>query len=130
MTNTRIGDVELIEKKFPLMITEFSIRKDSGGKGKYRGGNGVIREIEMREDGLDVSILSERRSIRPNGLSGGGKGQMGKNLLLIKTNDEGKKSNYLIRNFGSKNSVTLKRGDRVRILTPGGGAFGGTVSKL
>ncbi|KYR00331.1 hypothetical protein DLAC_03073 [Tieghemostelium lacteum] len=115
MTNTRITDVEIMEKRYPVMVREFSIRKNSGGKGKYYGGDGVVREIEFFEP-FTVSILSERRSYHPNGLAGGEQAQCGLNLVI--RNDQS------IINISSKNSIDLINGERIRILTPGGGGFG------
>lgn len=70
MTNTRITDVEVLERKHPVRLHKFTLRKDSGGKGKHSGGNGVIREIEFLEE-LNVSLLTERRVFSPFGLLGG-----------------------------------------------------------
>jgi len=62
MTNTRITDPEILEIRYPVLLREFNIRKGSGGEGKYRGGDGLIREIEFLKDGIEIGILSERRS--------------------------------------------------------------------
>lgn len=115
MTNTRITDIEVMERRYPVLIHQFSLRPHSGGTGKYRGGDGIIREIEFLED-LEVGILSERRSLHPYGLDGGSDGAKGLNLLLRK---DGK-----IINIGGKNAVKVSAGDRLRICTPGGGGFG------
>jgi 5-oxoprolinase (ATP-hydrolysing) len=114
MTNTRITDVEILEKRYPILLRQFAIRPNSGGKGKYRGGNGVIREFEFLEP-LDVGILSERRVFAPFGLQGGGSGARGLNHLI---------SRELVHNLGGKNAFKVKRGDRVVINTPGGGGWG------
>ncbi|SSD59515.1 probable 5-oxoprolinase [Saccharomycodes ludwigii] len=116
MTNTRMTDVEIFEKRYPVILKEFSVRKDSGGKGKYNGGNGAIRDIEFRVP-LQVSILSERRTIAPHGLDGGSDGQCGLNLWI-------RKENNAVINIGGKNTIRVKPGDRVIIQTPGGGAYG------
>lgn len=60
ITNTRIGDVEILERRYPVMLHQFGLRVESGGKGKWRGGDGVVRELEFLE-GMQVSILSEVR---------------------------------------------------------------------
>jgi len=104
-----------LELRYPVLLKEFSIRKGSGGKGKFRGGDGVIREIEFLRP-LSVGILSERRSFEPLGFNGGGNGARGRNLLYRK--------NGKIINLGGKNSVDVVSGDRVRIETPGAGAYG------
>jgi 5-oxoprolinase (ATP-hydrolysing) len=69
MTNTRITDVEILEQRYPVRLIQFSLRENSGGKGKYNGGNGVIREF-LFEKKLTVGILSERRVYSPYGLYG------------------------------------------------------------
>ncbi|TEA15760.1 Uncharacterized protein C8034_v002314 [Colletotrichum sidae] len=73
VTNTRITDPEVPEKRYPVLLREFSIRRGSGGQGRRRGGDGCIRDIEFRRP-MQVSILSERRGIAPYGMAGGGEG--------------------------------------------------------
>ncbi|KAF2768108.1 hypothetical protein EJ03DRAFT_390108 [Teratosphaeria nubilosa] len=119
MTNTRITDCEVYELRYPIILRQFSIRKSSGGKGRYRGGDGVIREIEFRMP-LSVSMLSERRVYRPYGLEGGGPGQVGLNLYVRKELD-GKER---VINIGGKMELDVQPGERVVIDTPGGGAWG------
>jgi len=114
MTNTRITDPEILERRYPVLVREFSIRRGSGGRGKFRGGNGLIRELEFLES-LNVAILSERRVFPPYGLKGGLPGKQGKNLLIRK-NDKPV-------NLGGKKEISARAGDRIRILTPGGGGF-------
>jgi 5-oxoprolinase (ATP-hydrolysing) len=114
MTNTRITDPEVLEQRYPVILREFSIRKGSGGKGKFNGGDGVIREIEFLVP-LQVAILSERRVHAPYGMDGGGPGAKGKNLLIKIDGSE--------INLGGKNQFQAEPGDRLRILTPGGGAW-------
>ena len=114
MTNTRITDVEIMERRYPVLVKRFEIRPNSGGKGRFRGGNGVVREIEFLEN-MQTGILSERRSFRPYGLLGGGEGKRGKNFLV----KEGQ-----IVNIGGKNLCDVGPGDRIIICTPGGGGYG------
>ncbi|KAJ3327850.1 hypothetical protein HDU76_011010 [Blyttiomyces sp. JEL0837] len=118
MTNTRITDPEIMERRYPVILRQFGLREGSGGAGLFNGGDGVIREIEFLET-LNVSILSERRVYRPYGLYGGESGQPGLNLL-IHPGTRGV-------NFGGKNATIVRRGDRVRIMTPGGGGYGSPV---
>ena len=80
-TNTRITDPEILERRYPVVLREFSLRAGSGGTGRFAGGDGVIREIEPLRP-LTMSILSERRTFRPYGLAGGGDGMRGINLLV------------------------------------------------
>jgi 5-oxoprolinase (ATP-hydrolysing) len=81
MTNTRITDSEVFERRYPVILRKFSLREGSGGDGQHRGGNGVVRDIEFRIP-VQVSILSERRVYRPYGLEGGEDGQAGLNLWV------------------------------------------------
>ncbi len=115
MTNTRITDPEILERRYPLLLREFSIRRGSGGDGRHRGGDGLVREVEFL-DSLNMAILSERRVYAPYGLDGGAPGKRGKNIFIHK---DGRKL-YL----GAKNEILAQPGDRFRILTPGGGGFG------
>ncbi|NPA12328.1 MAG: 5-oxoprolinase, partial [Epsilonproteobacteria bacterium] len=114
MTNTKITDVEVIERRYPVMIEEFSIRKNSGGDGKYKGGDGVKRVYKFLED-VEVSLLTERRSFAPYGLNGGCDGKKGENLL---------KSQGKIYNLTGKINFKAKKGDKLIIKTPGGGGWG------
>ncbi|KAL4862332.1 hypothetical protein BDV12DRAFT_190493 [Aspergillus spectabilis] len=119
MTNTRITDAEVYELRYPVILRQFSIRQGSGGIGAYRGGDGVIRELEFRMP-LSVSMLSERRVTRPYGLSGGAAGQAGLNLYVKK---EGDGANRVI-NIGGKMELQVQPGERILIHTPGGGGWG------
>lgn len=114
MTNTRITDPEIFEKRYPVVLRQFSLRSNSGGNGKFHGGEGVIREIEFTRP-LQVSILSERRSFAPYGMAGGEDGARGLNLLIRKEH---------VISLGGKNSVLVNAGDRIQIHTPGGGGYG------
>jgi 5-oxoprolinase (ATP-hydrolysing) len=115
MTNTRITDPEILERRYPLLLREFSIRRGSGGEGRYRGGDGLVREVEFL-DPLNMAILSERRVFAPYGLGGGGAAKRGKNIFIHR---DGRKLN-----LGAKNEILANPGDRFRILTPGGGGYG------
>jgi 5-oxoprolinase (ATP-hydrolysing) len=112
MTNTRITDPEILETRFPVRLVEFGIRRGTGGTGRWRGGDGLVREVEFLAP-MRVSILSERRDRAPFGLAGGGAGATGRNLH----NDQV---------MGGKASFDVVPGDRVRLETPGGGGFGRT----
>jgi len=114
MTNTLNTPVEALEFSYPFMVTEYSIRKDSGGKGKFSGGDGIVREIKLLSD-AEVTVLSERRKIAPYGLNGGAPGKPGKNVII----EDGKE-----RIMPGKFNVFLKKGSIVRIETPGGGGYG------
>jgi N-methylhydantoinase B/oxoprolinase/acetone carboxylase alpha subunit len=94
------------------------MRHDSGGKGTFHGGEGVIREIEFLAD-IHVGVLTERRAIPPYGLMGGQDGGRGQNLIVYPDGH--------IKNFGSKNSAELPKGSKIIIKTPGGGGYGPEV---
>lgn len=116
MTNTRMTDVEILERRYPVVLEQFSIRRGSGGNGKYKGGDGVVREIMFCAP-VQASILSERRVIQPQGLEGGENGARGLNLWI-------RKENGAVINIGGKNTINAKPGDRLVIMTPGGGGYG------
>ncbi len=112
MTNTRLTDVEVLESRFPVRVRSFCVRRGSGGEGRYRGGDGLVRELEFLKD-VEVSILSERRTTSPFGLAGGAPGRPGLNL-------------WNGRDLGGKARFSARPGDVVRIETPGGGGYGVT----
>ncbi|KAI0010226.1 Hydantoinase B/oxoprolinase-domain-containing protein [Xylariaceae sp. FL0662B] len=118
MTNTRISDVEILEKRYPIILREFSLRHRSGGKGKYKGGDGVVRVIECREP-LTFSMISERRVSRPYGLHGGEDGASGENLIMKWA--EGKSR---IVSLGPRGLIKLQAREQFIIKTPGGGGWG------
>ncbi|KAI8094826.1 Hydantoinase B/oxoprolinase-domain-containing protein [Gilbertella persicaria] len=120
MTNTRITDPEILERRYPVILHQFAIRPHSGGQGHHRGGDGVIREIEFLEDGIQVSILSERRVYSPYGLEGGQEAQKGLNIWMRHVNE----NEVQMLNLTGKNSALFHRGDRIIINTPGGGGYG------
>ena len=113
MTNTSITDAEILEWNYPVRLLRFSIRKDSGGKGKWKGGNGSVREIEFLKN-LDLTILSNRRLISPFGLKGGKKGKVGENYLKQKKS---------LKLLPSSCQIKVKKGHSIIIKTPGGGGF-------
>ena len=115
MTNTRLTDPEILEWRFPVLLESFSLRRRSGGAGKFRGGDGVIRKVKFLE-AMTASILSGHREIPPYGMAGGEPGKIG--------------NNYVIRTDGSKNelrgtdSTEVEANDVMVIETPGGGGYG------
>ncbi|KAK2747079.1 hypothetical protein FQN55_005349 [Onygenales sp. PD_40] len=120
MTNTRITDPEVFEKRYPCILREFSLRAGSGGSGAHAGGDGVVRDIEFLIP-VQCSILSERRSHQPYGLQGGGPGASGKNMWMRRNGETGEES---VVSLGAKATVKMGRGDRIVLHTPGGGAWG------
>uniref|UniRef100_A0A2K6QGI7 5-oxoprolinase, ATP-hydrolysing n=1 Tax=Rhinopithecus roxellana TaxID=61622 RepID=A0A2K6QGI7_RHIRO len=115
MTNTRITDPEILESRYPVILRRFELRRGSGGRGRFRGGDGVTRELVFREEAL-LSVLTERRAFQPYGLHGGEPGARGLNLLIRK--------NGRTVNLGGKTSVTVYPGDVFCLHTPGGGGYG------
>jgi 5-oxoprolinase (ATP-hydrolysing) len=115
MTNSRLTDPEVLEERFPVLLEEFSIRKNSGGQGKYRGGCGARRKIRFLT-AMSASILSNRRKTSAPGLAGGGPGAPGANYLV--------KANGEMIALASTETVDVEAGQSILIETPGGGAFG------
>jgi 5-oxoprolinase (ATP-hydrolysing) len=117
MTNTRLTDPEVIERRYPVRIHEFAIRRGSGGAGAHRGGDGLVRKIEFLKP-LKVSMLSERRGpYAPFGQNGGQPGALGRNTISrAGTTDK--------TNLGGKFSIDVDPGDVLQIETPGGGGWG------
>ncbi|WFD34221.1 5-oxoprolinase (ATP-hydrolyzing) [Malassezia cuniculi] len=129
MTNTRITDPEIFERRYPVYLRRFSLRENSGGAGKYRGGDGVVRDIEFLAPDIQVSILSERRVYEPYGLAGGENGKRGLNLWIKQRRAEDgdlspQDSRPRVINLGGKATTRMGAGDRIIIHTPGGGGFG------
>ncbi|MEZ5944997.1 MAG: hydantoinase B/oxoprolinase family protein [Planctomycetaceae bacterium] len=117
MTNTRMTDVEVIERRYPVRVNSFAIRTDSGGKGQYSGGNGIVREMEFRQP-LTVSLLTQRRGpFHPKGYAGGHPGAIGRNQLK-------RRGTTAWETLPGATQVHVEAGDTIRLLTPGGGGWG------
>ncbi|OCC15723.1 N-methylhydantoinase B [Dissulfuribacter thermophilus] len=116
MTNTLNTPIEALEQQYPFLVEEYALRADSGGRGRYRGGDGIIRRIKFLKP-AHVSILSERRTIPPYGLFGGEPGRCGINR--IKKNGQIK-----WKILPGKCHVEVNEGDCIEIRTPGGGGYG------
>jgi N-methylhydantoinase B len=116
MSNTLNTPIEAIELEFPVRVTEYGLRRGSGGAGAFRGGDGVIREIEALDE-VDFSLLTERRRHPPPGAAGGAAGALGRNSLVRAGSDTADA-------LPSKARGRLRAGDRLRIETPGGGGYG------
>lgn len=115
MTNSRLTDPEVLETRYPVLLESFSLRPDSGGKGKHSGGNGVIRRIKFLEP-MTANILSGHRFVRPFGLNGGEAGLVGRNWIQRQDGTQ--------ENLHSTATVEMQPGDVFVIETPGGGGFG------
>ena len=116
MTNSLNTPVEALEPYFPIRVRAYRIRHRSGGRGRFRGGDGVVRSLEMLTD-CQVTLLSERRRHAPYGLEGGSEGKKGRNSLLAK----GRR-----KTLPGKFSLQVAAGETVSIETPGGGGWGKT----
>jgi N-methylhydantoinase B len=110
MSNTLNTPTEALETEYPLLVREAAVRRGSGGTGRHRGGDGIVRELEARAR-MAFTLLTERRRHAPRGRGGGGDGAPGRNLL---GGEE----------LSAKAEGRLDPGDRLRIETPGGGGFG------
>ncbi|MXZ47648.1 MAG: hypothetical protein F4Z13_00110 [Candidatus Dadabacteria bacterium] len=117
MTNTLNTPVEAIERELPVMVESYSVRKGSGGAGRFPGGAGIIRQYRFLEDS-HVSLITERREKRPWGARGGEDGKSGRNTLVSGGEE---------KRLPAKCSVSVKAGEAVRIETPGGGGWGVSV---
>jgi 5-oxoprolinase (ATP-hydrolysing) len=115
MTNTRITDPEVLESRTPVIVRRFALRRGSGGRGRFAGGDGLVRELEFTAP-VTASILSERRVRAPFGLAGGEAGAPGRNLWL--------RADGGVETLPGRATVALAPGDRLRIETPGGGGYG------
>ncbi|MFC2117061.1 hydantoinase B/oxoprolinase family protein [Bacteroidota bacterium] len=115
MTNTRITDSEIMELRYPVLVESFEIRKKSGGKGKFYGGDGVIRKLIFTEDS-SLSLLSQHRNYSPFGMKGGSDGKKGEQYIIRKNGEKIK--------IKGIDAVEVKEGDMFVIKTPGGGGFG------
>ena len=115
MTNSRITDPEVMEFHFPVLLEEFSIRQNSGGKGLSNGGDGVCRKIKFFES-VSLSILSSSRVFQPIGLDGGSSGLAGRNFHIDKAGG--------YNELPGCTQIEIKPGESILIHTPGGGGFG------
>jgi N-methylhydantoinase B len=115
MTNTENTPLESLGQHYPFRVTRYTLRKGSGGTGRYPGGEGIEREI-LFETAATLSLMGERRRHRPWGLNGGGPGAAGEDWLIRSDGEQ-------VR-LGGKTTLAVEVGDRLRVLTPGGGGWG------
>lgn len=120
MTNTRLTDPEILENRYPVMLDEFSIRRNSGGRGQWTAGDGTFRRIRFLKD-MECSILSDHRRVPPFGTSGGDAGEIGRNWL--------ERANSTIEELGGCAQTKVANGDTINIRTPTGGGFGSVSHK-
>jgi N-methylhydantoinase B len=115
MTNSLNTPAEALEYAYPLRVQKYSLRPASGGEGKYRGGDGVVREIEVLTD-AEVTLLADRRERGPYGLNGGDDGASGKTEVL--------RQDGSVERLPGKSNVRLRKGEKIRIESPGAGGWG------
>ena len=115
MTNTRITDPETLELRYPVRLRAFALRRGSGGAGKWRGGDGIVRELEFLAP-VELTLLSQHRKEVPYGMAGGLPGKAGEQFLI--------RADGTREDLGGIDSAGMQPGDRVFIKTPGGGGWG------
>ncbi|WP_448202540.1 hydantoinase B/oxoprolinase family protein [Azospirillum sp. sgz302134] len=115
MTNSRLTDPEVLEWRFPVLLDSFRIRRGSGGTGRWRGGDGVVRRLKFLEP-MTAAILSNHRRVPPFGLKGGDPGQIGRTWV--------QRTDGAVEELGSQDKTEMREGDILVVETPGGGGFG------
>ena len=115
MTNSRLTDPEILERRFPVRVEAFGVRQGSGGAGRRRGGDGAVRRIRFLET-MEAALLSTRRTCAPQGAHGGGAAKLGRERLIGADGE--------VKDLPGCFSVTVQPGDAIEIRTPGGGGFG------
>ena len=116
MTNSLNTPIEALEYAYPFRVRRYGYRDGSGGAGQFRGGDGLVREIELLSD-AQVTLLADRRKFRPYGLQGGEEGAAGRTIVTLASSGEEIA-------LPGKCSRKLVKGDILRIETPGGGGWG------
>lgn len=121
MTNTRMTDPEIMEQRYPILLEEFCIDRNSGGRGQWDAGDGITRRIRFLEN-MQCSILSGHRKLAPYGLNGGESGRIGQNWIT--------RSNGSIEDLGGCGHSEVQAGDTISIVSPTGGGFGALAHKI
>lgn len=115
MTNSRLTDPEILERRYPVRLEAFALRPGSGGEGARRGGDGVVRRLRFLSP-MEAALLSTRRTHAPQGLAGGGPGQPGRQALITAAGE--------VKDLPGCFSIQVEPGDAIEIQTPGGGGYG------
>jgi 5-oxoprolinase (ATP-hydrolysing) len=115
MTNARLTDPEVLEHRYPVVLESFAIRPDSGGAGRFRGGDGTIRRMRF-EEAMEMNIISSHRRVRPYGMAGGQPGQPGRNRVI--------RADGTVEELTGADRADLNPGDILEVHTPGGGGYG------
>jgi N-methylhydantoinase B len=122
MSNTLNTPIEALERELPVLVTEYALRRGSGGAGRHNGGDGVVRELQALSD-MTFSLIAERRRHAPPGAQGGEPGERGHDTLIERGGGPS-------RELPAKVTGRLQDGERLRIETPGGGGYGGASERL
>jgi 5-oxoprolinase (ATP-hydrolysing) len=115
MTNTRLTDPEVLEWRHPVVLESFTLRPGSGGGGRHRGGDGVVRRVRFGE-AMELNVISGRRRVPPYGVAGGEPGACGRNLVV--------RADGSVEELAGSDRAHLEPGDVFEIHTPGGGGYG------
>ena len=115
MTNSRLTDPEVLELRYPVLLERFTVQRGSGGKGKWRAGDGTLRVIRFLQR-MECGILSGFRKVQPFGVNGGDAGQQGENWV--------KRKDGRIERLKGSDQTVLELGEAIMIKTPTGGGFG------
>lgn len=114
MTNTLNTPIEAIEREFPLRVIRYEFALGTGGKGRYQGGNGLIRGLELTDGKAQMTLLADRHKLQPPGAQGGGPGALGHHHFYHKNQS---------LSLNAKITLSIEPGDRILIQTPGGGGY-------
>ena len=115
MTNSRLTDPEILETRFPVLLENFALRPGSGGDGAFRGGDGTTRTIRFLQP-MDMAILSSHRTLAPQGINGGGPGQVGQTLV--------RRLDDTVEVLAACAQTHLQAGEAVTVITPTPGGYG------
>jgi N-methylhydantoinase B len=116
MTNTLNTPIEAIERDYPLRVMQYEFAEHTGGAGRYCGGNGLVRALQLSEGSARLSLVAERHARAPHGAQGGSDGTTGAHYLLTKTGTRSR--------VPAKTTVALEPGETIFVQTPGGGGYG------
>jgi N-methylhydantoinase B len=120
MTNTLNTPIEVLERTFPLRVTRYEFADETAGAGRYRGGAGLVRALQVRAGSATISLLAERHTVHPHGAAGGGDGAVGTHTLLATAAD----GTPIVRDLPAKTTLRVDAGETLVVQTAGGGGYG------
>ncbi|HEY5348438.1 MAG TPA: hydantoinase B/oxoprolinase family protein, partial [Candidatus Lustribacter sp.] len=120
MTNTLNTPIEVLERTFPLRVTRYEFADATAGAGRYRGGAGLVRALQVRAGTATISLLAERHAVRPRGSSGGGAGATARHTLIATDDEKGQ----TMRTLPAKVTLQVNAGETLVVQTAGGGGYG------